>query len=345
MLDRRLRHATRPIRRLVRAGSDRVDALVIRHVALDVMEGTGSWSIRSLRRARSGTRIAVMQAAGEPAVVVKLTDLASGARQLDREAEVLELLARDIQHVGLRQLIPSLVRLGHHGRWTYLVQRALPGKPATPMMRSSMRSKLLEEAGSIAMRLHRQTASRRAITHREVLAWVDHPLAQINRLTEGRHRDRLGLLRDELHAAIRDARLYVGLIHGDFWSGNVLYDEAHGRISGIVDWDSADVANLMAHDLLHLVLYTRKVLGGTELGAEVGRALGPEPQWDPEEDRIVERALLPLGGDGARTTASLRPPIFLYWIRFVSMNLARQPQATHQGPWIRANVDAVIECV
>jgi aminoglycoside phosphotransferase (APT) family kinase protein len=346
MMDRRLRRMVRPLTRTARAAADRWDALAVRRRADRLLQGSDEWQIGTVHRARSGTRIAQVRSARDGrAGILKITDAPDGALGLDREWTVLSALAAEPRLEVLRPLLPEVLAAGSGGGWSYLVQGSLAGAPATAGAMRAPRS-LLTEASMIAGRMHGATATPRMITESEVDEWIGRPLAAVRSLVG----DRLGTsemttldrMAGELEAGVIHATIPLGWIHGDLWSDNILVDGPGGAITGIVDWDSASDAGLAAHDQLHLVLYTRKLLAGTEIGLEICRALGTDPEWDALEVAALETGTAHL--PGATEAARRRLGILLYWLRLVEMNLARQPRATHTRRWVDDNIRAVLTC-
>ena len=342
MIDRRLSRAARPLRRLARAGVHRVDGILVRQVASEIVGSSGRWAIRATRRARSGTRIVLLDDDDGHLAFLKLADSAGGSAQLAREREMLTLLARRVTGTDLRDLLPETIDAGQHEKWSYVMQRAIPGEPATPLLADpTSRRWLVQEAASLAVRLHDATVDEHHLTSADLDDWVDRPIALIARLAtpSATLAARLEALRTELRAWLAGATLRLGFIHGDYWSENLMADRRDLRVTGIVDWDSADSANMVAHDLLHFVLYSRKLLRGSEIGAEICRALGPDPGWQPEEQPAIDRVA------ATRDAGGFRVPLLLYWLRIVSENFARQPAATRRRTWVSDNIDAVLACV
>ncbi len=344
MIDRRLRGAVRPLRRLMRAGTDLADSRSTAAIALQITGSIGAWTVASVRRARSGTRIVTLRDARGPAAILKLTDVGSAAAQLDREAELLGKLRRLVTDAGMLALIPEPIASGSHGEWTYILERALPGVSSTRSLRDpEARRWVIGEATSLALSLHALTSAHAPLAPERMSEWIDEPLALVRRLAAGSPANEpiLERIRRELHAALGDDAVTVAFIHGDFWSENLLIDVHSRRITGLVDWDSAAPGALPAHDLLHFVLYTRKLLRRSEIGTEICRALGPDPAWQPEEQPAIDR----VAASGSGGAGVLRVPVLLYWLRIVSENFARQPDATRRRKWVSDNIDAVLACV
>jgi aminoglycoside phosphotransferase len=346
MIDRRLSRAARPLRRLARAGVHRADGILVRQVANEIVGSAGRWAIRSTRRARSGTRIVLLEDDDGNVAFLKLADSAGGSAQLGREGEMLTILASRVSGTDLRELLPETIDAGQHEKWSYVIQRAVPGEPATPLLAEpSSRRWLVQEAASLAVRLHDATVGEHRLTGAELDEWVERPIDLIARLAtpSATLTVRLEAVRTELLDALTGVSLRLAFIHGDYWSENLLADHRGRRITGIVDWDSADPANLVAHDLLHLILYTRKIVRESEIGREICRALSPDPQWEPDELNALRH--VPRQVAGRAGTDDVRSEVLLYWLRLVAMNHARQPKVTSQSRWIADNIDAVLTCL
>jgi aminoglycoside phosphotransferase (APT) family kinase protein len=279
----------------------------------------------------------MMRSAHGEATVMKMTDRADGARRLAHEAEVLAALPVAVDDARLRQLLPTRIGGGTDGAWTYLVQARLPGIRATSLLsESATAARLIEEASTIAANLHERTGRPRAVNADDLAIWVDRPLAVVTDLAPG-NAATVAALGNELRSALADRVLHCGLVHGDLWTDNLLVDPDSHRIVGIVDWDSADFGGLALHDQLHLVLYTRKVVRRSEIGAEICRALA--------EDGPVQELPLPAAARGGWEVIGRRAALALYWLRFVSSNLERQPSQTRRRRWVEANVHAVLQCL
>lgn len=347
MIERRLRRIARPLTRSVRAGAQRLDAIGVRREAVRLLRSSGAWEIGPIRRAKSGTRIARVRSIPEGRqAILKITDLSSGANGLERERRVLAELASEARLEGLRPLLPSVLEAGSNGGWSYLVQHALPGEPATRAL-ASRRARILSEASAIALRLHGLTAASRVVGSGEIQEWVEQPLAAIRDLVAkdpgSRQARSIDRLTTDLRSTLNGASVSAGWIHGDLWSDNILVSPDDGAITGIVDWDSASRSGLAVHDQLHLVLFARKVLAGSEIGAEICRALSADPKWDPTEIAAVSAGTE--GLPGPDVAGRHRLGIILYWLRLAVTNLARQPTTTLGRRWLDDNVRAVLACL
>ena len=284
--------------------------------------------------------VSMGQAGGPPRFVIKMPMTRQAEEGLRRETAVLATLHADERLGGWRRLIPRPVTEGRTGRWVYRVDTALPGTPATNAV-AREGAPLQEIAAETIHFLHRATT--RTVHGDRVLAerWVDARLRDLWPRGVRRRwlRTRCARLRDELHGAVLGRALDTSWVHGDFWLGNLLVSQQEPSIRGIVDWDAASPDELALHDVMHLLLYTRRMATGQELGLIVRDQLR-EAAWTDDELALLER----YGAwchDGA---LSARHALLLYWLRQVAAH-ARQ-QSRRGGPryrlWERRNVQRVL---
>jgi hypothetical protein len=290
----------------------------------------------------TSTGMAVVEAAGPdggPRFVIKLPATPQAAEGLRRESDVLAELHADDRLGEWRDLIPLPLAEGEARGRPYRVDAALPGSAPLGPTRESDRGRLLEAAAETIEVLHTSTASAtegdRALAER----WVDAPLEDLwpRPPRRGGLRARIERLRDELHGALLGGIFSTSWIHGDYWLGNLLLSGE--SVTGIVDWDAAAPDEPALHDVLHLVLSTRRMATGDELGTLVRAHLRGAP-WPEEERRLLERH----AGWGHDGVLPERHALLLYWLRQVAAH-ARQ-QSGRSGPryrvWERRNVHRVL---
>src|SRR5205807_2642032 len=160
-----------------------------------------------------------------------------------------------------RELLPRPVAAGDLGGQPYRVDAVLAGCPPAVNGRAS---KGFATAASAISVLHEATAASVVADRALVERWVDVHVTELAQRAPRRAgvAVRLERLREELHAALIGRTFRVGWIHGDYWLGNLLFDEAEGtspRPTGIVDWETAAPLEHPIHDVLHLLLYTRRL--------------------------------------------------------------------------------------
>lgn len=274
--------------------------------------------------AASEDRLTYRVAWRDEGAVLKLALASSADRRLRREGRVLRALGG--------QDAPGVPRLLAQGRATggrFQVESLLPGQPAA----TDAEPPLASTAALIAP-IHARTATEIAVDTGWLDRHVDRPIVQVDGLLRralGQRAELAGLasLRRALHAALNGRPLRVALTHGDYWRQNVLVDE-RGVPSGIVDWDSAACAP-PAIDALHLILYRRRRARGGSLGAELGR-LVEAWSWSDAERACLSLLAPELLG------AEMRSLAWLYWLRFVTGNMARHPSLARDRGWMIGNV-------
>ncbi len=293
----------------------------------------------------TSTGLAVVRIASSgdwPGAVIKIAMTPAAGLALERENEALSALRREDRLGSWLELIPRAIAQGRVDGRPYRVDRALPGRPALDQLSSAtVRRRMLNMAAGAIDALHRRTAT---ILRRDVAeAWVD---AHIRELTRPMRRrlltSHLELLRDELHDALAGQAFSAGWIHGDYWLGNVLWGEAGPAAAapaGIIDWEASGANELPMHDFFHLVLYTRRLLTGRELG-HIVRDLLKGDEWSGDELRFLDR----FGGWHRCGSLSERHLLLLYWLRHVAVHARQQtpPTGLRYRAWEQRNVLPVL---
>jgi hypothetical protein len=213
----------------------------------------------------------------------------------------------------------------------YVVERALPGRPAATGRRHVPSFDLGAAAEAIASL--RDRTARRVVVGDEMLdAWVTTRLAGIGALARhadpaGRWQDVVDRLGSTLRGELDGRTMKVATIHGDYWAGNLLIAD-DGAVTGIVDWDSAGWSELPLHDPVHLVLRSWAATRSRPLGSLV-QELIDGGSWSPSAARIIE----PI-----RDGLDDRTIVLLYWLRAVTGSAERHPDTASEARWIRAAV-------
>ena len=194
--------------------------------------------------------------------------------------------------------------------------------------------------------IHRQTASTLMIDRTLLESWVDQPLAAIRRLVApaapAGHFDRsLQGIAHGLHNALLGRTVQLSWIHGDFWVSNLLVTAGGDRLTGIVDWDQAAPEELPAHDLLQLLIQTRRLLARQPEIREVMRNLLTGGAWTPGECRVIQAADLPALAD----SDDRRVMLLLFWLRYLANYLAQYPARGRDRRWVDRNIWDVLRCI
>lgn len=273
-------------------------------------------------RTSTGLTVAKLGRPGEPPrAVLKLAASEEGKRALARETQTLATLGADERLGPWRHLLPKPCAQGELRGHAYRIDSALGGltvckPPTTPA------SQLLSAAADTIAVLHETTATTVRGGQEVAQRWVDAPLQELLRPAGrgSRLAGRLERLRDELHGALASGSFPAAWIHGDYWLGNVLFDSVPSP-TGIVDWEAASPLELPLHDVLHLLLYTRRLASGRELGQTLCDQL-VETSWSTTERELLERQ----PAWQARGGLTERHMLLLYWLRHAAVH-ARQHAA------------------
>lgn len=193
--------------------------------------------------------------ATSPSYVAKVptTDLATARI----EAEAAHLV--EISHRGLGDLnntVPEFVTMAEHENRPVLVTTALPGRSMIAgyhtWHHTARRSAVAADFAAAAAwlgDLHANTADDKI----ELAGMLDGVADKIER----KFTDKAGVAADVLYLHILQRRM-TGywtprtVVHGDFWPGNLLF--AHGRVSGVVDWEAACAYGSPLQDVAHFVI-------------------------------------------------------------------------------------------
>lgn len=326
---------------------DRVPSILVSIPARDDALPPATWRVQRAERTRTGVVvISVGPVDQPPRAVVKLPQTREGVAGLQRQRAVHTALHADARLGEWRSLVPKPLAAGAVAGQFYTAEEALPGRAALPLV-SDPKARMRLQIGAAAAigELHRRTARSVLVDDAMLERWIDRPLLVIRRLHARRppalrNDAAIERLRTELYGALTGRRLCASWIHGDFWPANILVGPDAATLTGIVDWDRAAPDELPLHDVLHLLLYTRKLLQHCEPG-EIVRALLGGGEWTRHERALLDAAELP-PPDAA---AGERAMVLLYWLRFIAANLLQSTYFGRNRWWVTKNIDDVLRCL
>jgi hypothetical protein len=199
----------------------------------------------------------LMFPSGEPTpgfiAKVPTTDIAAASVQL----EASTLASLDRSRLGpLEDTVPRVTALAEHRGRPVLVTTALPGQVMLASYHrwhhtsrpSTVRADF-DAASAWLAELHERT-SRGHCDLSVLLDGIPALLARRNREDAATEHDvvMLEVLRRRLHGHETPR----GLVHGDYWVGNLLV--ANGRICGVVDWELSQSDGVLTRDLARFVI-------------------------------------------------------------------------------------------
>jgi hypothetical protein len=281
-----------------------------------------------------------------PAIVLKLPHTREGVASLWRQREVQATIHDDPRLNDWRVVVPRPVAVGEIGGELYFAEQALAGHSALPLPTDADNRARLQAAAAVAIgALHRLTAASVVVDGKILSRWVDAPFGLIRSVAAhpsapSRHGRAIERLRLELHDTLEGRRLYVSWIHGDYWPGNLLLATDGATPLGIIDWDRAGAEELPGHDLLHLLLQTRKFLHGANM-TEIETLLSGGDPWTLEERAILDQARMAMPDDGIPG----RVAGLLYWLRHTAATLRLYPHNARSHEYVSINIERVLESV
>jgi hypothetical protein len=329
------------MRRRVRALRDarRLRAFVAfvmsQNPAIEGLPPASTWRSIDVRVTRSGLGVVTFADQERRALgVLKTVLYESSSHDLVRQGRIVNELLDTGLPAEWTRLLPKPLAAGQANGRLYTIEAALPGFPATAFVRDSeTRQRALAAMASTIGVLHHCTRAAHDLTEQSLVEWIDQPISWLANIPAVRwaYGRQLRPLQVELRSALAGTSGQLSWIHGDYWSENVLLDHQTGLVSGIVDWDRAAQSQAPFHDVLHLLLYTRKLVRGSQLGDIVAEQLS-DRTWEPFEERILAAA--DMEGDAVS--------VVLYWLRHVAENLRRDPSYATNERWIERNIMPVL---
>jgi Phosphotransferase enzyme family len=303
------------------------------------------WQVRGTSITETNILQIMLGPAGGPVVaILKLPRTHDATMSLHRQAIALAALHADDRLGMWRTFLPERVAQGQIGGWLYVVEKAIYGRNASKVISNPRARERLQTAATATINaLHQRTSNSVVVDQALIERWVEQPLELIGysipMLTgSSRHLIAITRLNVELHRALCGRTVYTSWIHGDFWPGNLLTTPGGGELVGIIDWEFAAPHELPLHDILHLLLYTRKLVRRCELGDVIQELLTGAP-WDDHERALLEKVAPEFIGGAA----GLRTMLALYWLRHVGSNLFQNAAYCRNRVWVTRNIEAVLQ--
>ncbi|POH32183.1 hypothetical protein ATY30_12415 [Sinorhizobium americanum] len=202
--------------------------------------------------------------------------------------------------------------------------------------------------------IHARTAMTRTIDRQWLQRWVDGGVEAARKvqcclLDDATRAKGLAHFLKEQRQFWAGRRLPLGLGHGDFCPGNLLFAVGPGdtdaRLVAIVDWEAASCDAPPGIDAMFMLLTARALGSGEELGFVVRQMLqNPELTRQEELSMASLRTAIEVSYGSLRHHAVIRALCGLAWWRHIAANLSKSSSFANKPLWVSINVDLVLAC-
>lgn len=281
-----------------------------------------------------------------PVALLKAPQSKAGAASLRQQMATLDGLRADSRLDGWKALLPTVLFQGEVNGQYYVIERELPGIDGRRVMaHPATRKPLLHAAAASIAEFHRQTGASLTVDAATLARWIDKRIAPLRAIYEGRedakaHAGAIDRLAGELRGALDGRQVAAGWIHGDFTPGNILATADGAQITGILDWDQCSPMQPPQIDTVQLLIATRMIAEGTELGHVVNEMVD-RANWMPDELELFAKDSTV--ADSHRLEP--RTVVLLAWLQHVSANLEKSERYQRHRFWLDRNVETVLEHV
>ncbi len=249
-----------------------------------------------------------------------------GRRKIEDQRLALHALEHAPPVVADR--LPRTIAYGRVGLADWSLETRLRGAPAA----RELPAELLDEVVGFLAALHEvgdPAAPRRSV------AEDAHVLARV--CVKPGNADRLRALGATLERDL--AEVPRGFGHGDFWTRNLMVEEA--TLIGVIDWDGAGPGRLPLLDLLHLLLSARRDRTRQYVGEAMVDYLLP---WARAGGDETVRSYMDQIGVGLDRTR-LEELVIAYWLDRMALEVRTFSDRADRPFWIRNNVECVVEAL
>ena len=288
---------------------------------------------------------------GEPSrALIKIAETPQALERLQRQARVLDDLHRNDRLGDWRRLLPRLLDVGEIGHTPYFVEQRVNGESLKDTLdQPGSEIIAIREAAQAIAPLHCAT-TREVTTGEDLLErWLLGPVRELSGAVAGSRGpqsslETLASLAKEFCSRLEGRQIAVSWVHGDFHPGNILSGH-DGRITGIIDWESAHADGFPSLDLVTLLITVRMEVRRQEIGPVVCDLLGAEP-FTEGEARVVASA------PDSATWAAIGTDqlILMCWLRHVAEQAAIRRSMvmfnrryTLANLWVYTNVRGVLD--
>ncbi|MEY3080787.1 MAG: hypothetical protein RJA94_772 [Pseudomonadota bacterium] len=295
--------------------------------------------------------------------VLRIAQSESGRRALERSYAAQHRLAVQIPGCETGISYPEVLASVLQGDRLWVLERLLPGEEGRQaLIEPPRRASGLKDAVRVIDRLHRYTAKPTEIDEAWLARWVDGTLELIEKrlamfMRDPRKSRAIARMRDDQHRFWQGLTVPLGLGHGDYYVGNLLFEgpAAAGSVSrradappscsvsAILDWEGLSTDAPPGLDAVYLAITSQATFSEDNIGGVVADLIS-HPVWRDEDLSYLSGATLaaetypgwPLDRDTNRTLACLA------WLRHIHCNLQKSEHYSTNLLWIESNVGQVL---
>jgi SAM-dependent methyltransferase len=232
--------------------------------------------------------------------------------------------------------IPKPMLEGDFRDVRYYVQQALPGYSGERCLRRGIPpSQWKQQALDFIVRLHLATCVNLEL---DGAFWTDKILPHLLpglMCTEKQAGIKATCLEDFIKQELVGHSWPFVFAHGDYWLGNLLFDEGGKQLLGVIDWDGALPQALPLLDLLHFLLSSAAAMSGIDICELIVRTL--RAGLSHEDDRVVQSYLERMGF--CISLGQLNAFVLFDWLLRVSVRVStRHSTWWCEQDWLRKNV-------
>jgi hypothetical protein len=181
-------------------------------------------------------------------IVIRLPSNEKGEQLCRVNAQALA----DMAASSLAPLVPRLIDQGVFGGRPYFVETRCPGYEVYSGTQGL--AQMVQSACGIMSVLHRQSTVRSVISTEDFDKRIAPLFADVESYCSSEIAGRLQILSATLRTRMKGKTVSLGVTHGDFKLGNILFDE-RGKFSALIDWDGYSTSGFQLFDYLTLLTY------------------------------------------------------------------------------------------
>ena len=302
-----------------------------------------NWEIQHVNHSLTDMDVLVIGPRNSPfTAILHLPASQSAILGFEHQKKICASLQADTRLGEWRRLLPNLIHEGQFQDKPYWIVERLPGiNAADVMLDPNKRQIALHSSLGVVERLHQITAVEAVVDKKMLEELVIDPLQNIRNSTliyyHPKSRYLLDRLEEQLSETLSCQQLTIGWIHGDYWPANILVTPDGSEVTGIVDWDLSQPTSLPSLDLVNLLISTRRIEEGNELG-EILAGILTEGAWRQHEQIIWEHATQALGG----RFPQLRESLLIFWLQHLNANLGKKRRHFINPVWVYSNFVQVL---